>query len=46
VPGKPGLFAHSGNVDVVDRQGRLRLAFRDATPVPDMLHDLKLLLAE
>jgi len=46
VPGKTGMFAHSGNVYVVDRQGRLRLAFRDAMALPDMRHDLSLLLAE
>jgi protein SCO1/2 len=37
---------HSTGYHVVDRQGRTRLLFRYGQPVPDMVHDIRLLLRE
>jgi protein SCO1 len=41
-----GRVEHSGMLFVKDKQGRMRLMMRESTPLDDMLHDVRLLLAE
>jgi protein SCO1 len=43
---KAGRVEHSGMLFVKDTQGRMRLMMKESTPLDDMLHDLRLLLAE
>jgi protein SCO1/2 len=43
---KGGRVEHTGMLFVKDRQGRMRLLMKESTPLDDMLHDLRLLLAE
>ncbi|HLQ25719.1 MAG TPA: SCO family protein [Acidiferrobacterales bacterium] len=37
---------HSGGAFIIDRKGKLRLYIKEATPVADIVHDLRLLLKE
>ena len=43
---KAGRVEHTGMLFVKDTKGRMRLLMKDSTPLDDMLHDLRLLLAE
>ncbi|HWR88136.1 MAG TPA: SCO family protein [Acidiferrobacterales bacterium] len=42
---KAGRVEHTGMLFVQDTQGRMRLLMKESTPLDDMLHDLRLLLA-
>jgi protein SCO1/2 len=41
-----GRIEHSGQLFVKDKKGRMRLLMKESTPLDDMSHDLRLLLAE
>ena len=43
---KGGLVEHTGMLFVKDKKGRMRLLMKESSPLDDMLHDLRLLLAE
>ena len=43
---KTGRIDHTGMLFVKDKTGQLRLLMKESTPLDDMLHDLRLLLAE
>jgi protein SCO1/2 len=43
---KGGRVEHTGMLFVKDVQGRVRLLMKESAPLDDMLHDLRLLLAE
>jgi len=43
---KNGHVDHTGMMFVKDQKGRLRLLMKESAPLDDMLHDLRLLLAE
>jgi protein SCO1/2 len=43
---KAGRVEHTGMLFVKDTKGRMRLLMKESTPLDDMLHDLRLLLAE
>lgn len=43
---KAGRVEHTGMLFVKDAKGRLRLLMKESAPLDDMLHDLRLLLAE
>jgi protein SCO1/2 len=42
----PVLIEHTGMLFVKDVKGRMRLLMKESAPLDDMLHDLRLLLAE
>ncbi len=44
--GAQSTIDHTGGVFIKDRRGKLRLYVRQGTTVEDMLHDVRLLLAE
>ncbi len=43
---KAGRVEHTGMLFVKDTKGRMRLLMKESAPLDDMLHDLRLLLAE
>jgi protein SCO1 len=43
---KDGRVEHTGMIFVKDKQGHMRLLMKESTSLDDMLHDLRLLLAE
>jgi len=43
---KGGRVEHTGMLFVKDTKGRMRLLMKESAPLDDMLHDLRLLLAE
>lgn len=45
-PKNPGQVAHTGMLFVKDAAGRMRLLIRETASVEDIVHDLKLLVAE
>jgi protein SCO1 len=43
---KAGRVEHTGMLFVKDKKGRMRLLMKETAPLDDMLHDVRLLLAE